>query len=231
MRHGRERARRKLEARQEVHGCSLDYPTTALAVDLARGGFDLIFIDCEHGGPGIERVQDLAIAAKAAGAAAVLRPWSKDPGLLRRYVDCGIDGVIWPEIEDAAEVAHLRDLLRGSVPAEADTLILIGLVETEGAAGRARDLAEAPGLDGLLIGPGDLAASCGLPRTSHDPRLDALHRDILDAAREAGLSAGGPVTALGRDKLAETGANILMRSAAELLRIGMAGATSREQPT
>ena len=80
---------------------------------------DFIFIDCENAGPDVETIPNLARAARVGGAVALLRPWSKDGGLLRRYLGCGIDGLILPDCESTEEVAQVRKLMADVVPSGA----------------------------------------------------------------------------------------------------------------
>jgi citrate lyase subunit beta/citryl-CoA lyase len=108
--------------------------------------------------------------------------------------------------DDLALVAELRpavvvlpkvespDELRGlPVPAEAQIETAAGLVECE-------RIARAPGLEALVLGPGDLAASLGVPALSIGEGAHvgyALAR-VLVAARAAGVAAiDGPYPRLG----------------------------------
>ncbi len=215
----RDQLRHRLARRAPVLGCSVDFPTTGLALRLCEAGFDLLLLDCEHGGPGIEKLQDLAIAARAGGAASVARPWRRDFGLVRRYLDGGAGGVVWPDLEHPAEI---DDLAGACTDAGHPGAILLALVETRAAVERIEAIVAHPRLDGIIIGPGDLAVSFGHPRGAQDEGLAAVHRRILEAAGAAGKAAGGPVFRLGARFLQEAGASLFMHSAAHLLAQGAA---------
>src|SRR5476649_1450541 len=55
----------KLANRELVRGVLADFPSADLVASLARLGFDLIFIDCEHAGPDFETVVQMTRAARA----------------------------------------------------------------------------------------------------------------------------------------------------------------------
>jgi 2-keto-3-deoxy-L-rhamnonate aldolase RhmA len=54
----------KLQNREIVTGTGINQPSASLAEFMAAQGFDQIFIDCEHAGPGIETVVEMARARR-----------------------------------------------------------------------------------------------------------------------------------------------------------------------
>ena len=96
------------------------------------------------------------------------------------------DVVVLPKVESPDEVAGLP------VPAEAQIETARGLAECE-------RIAAAPGLEALVLGPGDLAASLGLPELSigTGAHLDYALVRVAVAARAFGLAVvDGPWAAL-----------------------------------
>jgi 2-keto-3-deoxy-L-rhamnonate aldolase RhmA len=75
----------RLASRDFIIGIAPKFPSADLVAALSPR-FDYVFIDCENAGPDVERIPDLVRAAHSGGAAALLRPWSKDAGVLRRYL-------------------------------------------------------------------------------------------------------------------------------------------------
>jgi citrate lyase subunit beta/citryl-CoA lyase len=96
------------------------------------------------------------------------------------------DIVVLPKVES-------RDELEGlPVPAEAQIETARGLVECE-------RIAAAPGLEALVLGPGDLAASLGVPELTIGEGAHVEHAlmRILVAARACGVAAvDGPYVTL-----------------------------------
>jgi 2-keto-3-deoxy-L-rhamnonate aldolase RhmA len=54
----------------------------------------------------------------------------------------------------------------------------------------AAEIAAVPGVDCLLVGPGDLTQSLGVPWEFHHPTVWEAIRSTFDAARQAGKIAG-----------------------------------------
>ena len=96
------------------------------------------------------------------------------------------DVVVLPKVESPDELAGLP------VPAEAQIETALGLVECE-------RIAAAPGLEALVLGPGDLAASLGVPELTIGEGAHVEHAlfRVAVAARAFGLAAiDGPYVAL-----------------------------------
>jgi citrate lyase subunit beta / citryl-CoA lyase len=104
--------------------------------------------------------------------------------------ECRPDVVVLPKVESPDEVAGLP------VPAEALIETARGLVECE-------RIAAAPGLEALIVGPGDLAASLGIPELTigAGAHVDYALARIVVAARAFGLAAvDGPFVSLGDEQ-------------------------------
>src|SRR5690348_4030381 len=77
MRHNR--AKEKLAAGTPVSVIAPTYTSAGLVELLAQIGFDVIFIDCEHGPAGWEDVENMVRAAELWGSTAIVRVQSNDP--------------------------------------------------------------------------------------------------------------------------------------------------------
>jgi 2-keto-3-deoxy-L-rhamnonate aldolase RhmA len=124
----------RLHGRDPLVGTVLTVPAVALA-ELLGERLDFVWIDPEHGGLGTADVQPLAIAARAAGCAAFVRLPSPDWPRLPAILDAGVDGVVVPRVESAADAGHLVERLRhpplGSRPDDPELLLeLAGDVST-----------------------------------------------------------------------------------------------------
>jgi len=210
----------RLARRDFVIGLAPKFSSSDLIAALAPR-VDYVFIDCENAGPDVERIPDLVRAAQAGGAAALLRPWSKDPGVLRRYLGCGIDGFIMPDVETPQEIAAVRALMRDIRPDEADTLLYLALIETQAGVANARDLMLAEGCDATQIGTSDLAVSFGLPRRGDHAQVREVAFGLLDLARSLGKSAGCPVNKYGLKPVIDAGGNCVMLFMADVLTAGL----------
>ncbi len=216
----RKQLKERLARRDFVIGINPSFPATGLVEVLARR-FDLIFIDCENAGPDVETIPDLARAAHAGGAVALLRPWSKNPGLLRRYLTCGIDGLILPDVEGGDEISAVRCIMQETHLADAETLILFALIETSRGVECAREIMQAPGVDAIQIGTSDLAVSLGLPRRGDHPQVKDIAFRVLAEAEALGKSAGTPVNKYGMAPVIDAGGNCIMLFMQDVLHAGI----------
>ncbi len=216
----RESLKARLACRDFVIGIAPKFSSADLVAALAPR-FDYIFLDCENAGPDVERIPDLVRAAHAGGAAALLRPWSKDMGVLRRYLGCGIDGFIMPDVESAEEVASARSLMAEIHPADADTMLYFALIETVRGVEQARDIMLADGCDATQIGTSDLAVSIGLPRRGDHEKVRDIAVRLLELARALGKSAGCPVNKYGVQPVIDAGGNCVMLFMPDVLSAGV----------
>ncbi|MGH3144485.1 MAG: HpcH/HpaI aldolase family protein [Rubrobacter sp.] len=179
---------------------------------LAGTGVDYVCVDQQHGVIGYDAMVPMLQAIDADGAAPITRVLSGDPYGIMKSLDAGAWGVIVPLVNSAAEaeraVAACRYPPRGVRsygPVRAagvvgsrdperlggDVLCLV-MVETREALENVGEIAATPGLDGIYIGPSDLALSLGLSPTleiREDRHAEAIER-IRDACASNGIVAG-----------------------------------------
>jgi len=187
----------RLLAGEMLHGLwmSLASPVSAEALSLV--GFDWLLFDTEHAPVDIAGVQPLLQAAAVGTASPVVRPAWNDKVLIKRLLDIGAQTLLVPFVETAAEaqaaVAATRyppEGVRGVAGstrasrfgltadyfevANREICVLVQ-IETGAALGRLEEIAAVPGVDGIFIGPSDLAASLGhLGRPGHPEVQEAL---------------------------------------------------------
>lgn len=185
---------------------------------LASSGFDWVAVDAQHGP--IDRAALHAIGRALADAASpfVVRVPAVDPAWIGAALDAGAAAVIVPSVTGSADASLLARASRyppegdrswgpfaplwgGTAPdpaaANAEVRCL-ALVETAGALDEVDEIASTPGVDGLFVGPFDLALALG---TSVDALLDdhapssPLEVVVAAAARHGilvGAFAGSP---------------------------------------
>lgn len=209
---GREQAegtslRARAERGERLLGTVVACPDLALAELLAMH-FDFLWIDLEHSALDVRDVQNLSIAARASGAAALVRVSDADSAQLTALLDVGVDGVIAPRIEDVASARRFAAKLRyppnGSrgfahrrrtsfgLDGDAAEHAPLCLVQIESAAAveQAHQIACVEGVDGLLVGPADLALDLGVGQQLDSPELRQALTNVEQAAQAAGVIAG-----------------------------------------
>jgi citrate lyase subunit beta / citryl-CoA lyase len=120
-------------------------------------------------------------------------PWWEDD--LHAAAEARPDVVVLPKVESPADVAAAAELLPAGTGLEAQIETARGLVEAE------RIAAAGNGLEALVFGPADLAASLGVPvLTIGAGSSDSALAQVVAAARAFGLQAvDGPHALLGDD--------------------------------
>src|SRR5262245_65234090 len=96
-------AKRKLAAGKPVSVVAPTYTSPGLVELLGRQGFDVIFIDCEHGPGGWDDVEDMVRAAELVNATPIVRVQSHDVSVITRALDRGAGGVQIPHVNSLAE--------------------------------------------------------------------------------------------------------------------------------
>lgn len=180
----------------------------------AGSGLDWLLIDMEHGPNGIESVLAQLQAVAAYPITPMVRVPAADPVTIARVLDLGAQNLLVPMISSAEQARAAVEAVRypphgrrgvGSALARSarwnrvdDYLLeasahvaLYVQVETVAGVDAAADIAAVDGVDGVLVGPSDLAASMGLLGQQTHPDVTAAVLRVFDAAGRGG--AGVPV--------------------------------------
>lgn len=183
------RIKEKLSRGGDVLVFNPNFPSPALVEFAGEFGFDAAFIDCEHSAIGIERVEELARAARAAGITSIVRPWSREPGLVTRFLDCGVGGIQFPSIETADEAREAVGIVRQARGAAFDDTPVAIMVETPSAIEKLPEIVAVGGIDSVVVGLADLAIHLGHPGDGGHPDVRAAVDRIIGIV----AGSGGPV--------------------------------------
>lgn len=167
-----------------------DHPSPSLVEVVAGLGADAVFVDCEHGMAGPERVQEMCRAARAAGCASIVRPETRCDWLITRYLDAGADGVMVPHIDTAEDARALVAAVRYARHSDADRKVVIAMVESRTALDNLDALLQVDGIDLFFVGPGDLSNTLGLPGQRFHPEVRARVFEAATRIRATGRRCG-----------------------------------------
>lgn len=234
-------AKAKLRAGQAVSVVNPTYTSAGLVELLGRVGFDVIFIDCEHGPAGWDDVENMVRAAELVNVTPIVRVQANEESTITRALDRGAGGVQIPHINTRAEaeeaVRHAkfapighRGFAGGRAAfgekmgeftrrANEETMVVVMLEETE-ALDNLDEILKVEHVDVYFVAPGDLAQSMGYPGQMDHPKVQAAIDDAvarIAAARKAPGVLATPAT--GRRYL-ERGARFLYVSLAAVLDPG-----------
>lgn len=178
----------------------------------AAEDFDAVTIDTQHGMIGIQQAVEMLQAVTTGDAAPFARvPWN-DPAAIMKMLDAGAYGIVCPMINSAEECRRFvgacryaptgyrsfgpaRGVLHGGPDyfehANA-TVVTLAMIETRQALDNLAEIVAVPGLDGVYIGPNDLAISLGCAPSGEPvekPVIEAVDT-ILRVGKAAGVRVG-----------------------------------------
>lgn len=199
------------EGRAQI-GLWCTIPGSENAEALAGCGFDWLLIDTEHSTVSLGTVTTMLQAMAPYPVSAAVRPGWNDAVEIKRILDAGAQTILVPYVQNAEEAARAVAAVRyppagmrgvagitratryGLVEgytARADAEIcLLVQVETAEALRNIEAIAAVPGVDGIFIGPADLAASMGHPGNPGAPAVRSAILDGIRRIRAAGKPAG-----------------------------------------
>jgi len=179
---------------------------------IAGAGFDWILLDTEHSPNELTMVHSQLQAMSGGTASPMVRPAWNDAVLFKRLLDVGVQSLLVPFVQNAEEarraVAATRyppEGIRGvatTIRANRygrvkdylkrvhDEICVVVQIETRTALANLETIAAVNGVDGLFIGPSDLAADMGhLGENSH-PEVRSAIDDAIRRIRGTGRIAG-----------------------------------------
>ena len=224
--------RQDLIAGRQLIGCwcSLANPITTEVLGLA--GFDWILLDGEHAPNDVLSFIPQLMALKDSASAPVVRPQWNDTVEIKRLLDAGFYNFLIPFVQSADEarraVAATRyppDGVRGVSVAQRsnrygtvkdymqvinDNITVMVQIENRTGIEAIDEICAVEGIDGIFIGPSDLAAAYGqLGNASHPDVQDAM-QIVFTRAKAHGKPVGilAPVEADAR-RYIEMGASFV----------------------
>jgi 2-keto-3-deoxy-L-rhamnonate aldolase RhmA len=205
----RSRLQNALETGAPVFGGWIVGPTAIGPEEFATAGYDYVGIDCQHGYVDDADAASLLRRLEHVPIATAVRLPTTDSAPIGRVLDAGADAVVIAMVESAETVAAavaatrfppagvrsfgpLRPSL-GYDPADLESRVSVfAMIETAQGVSAVADICAVPGLDGVYVGPADLAISMGYEPTSawRRPEVRDAMSVVVTGATAAGLVAG-----------------------------------------
>jgi 4-hydroxy-2-oxoheptanedioate aldolase len=190
--------------------CSLCSPITAEIV--SHSGFDWLLLDTEHSPNEVPDLLAQLQAVQAGTASAIVRPAWNDIVLIKRFLDIGAQTLLIPFVQTpdearraveatryppggirgitgsgrASRYGRVKDYLKNA----SQEICLLVQVETRSALDQIEAIASVDGIDGVFIGPNDLAASFGQIGNWGHPEVQAALKDAVERLKNIGKPAG-----------------------------------------
>lgn len=200
------------EGRVQI-GCWVGLASDYAAEIAGEAGFDWLVIDGEHAPNDICSMRAQLAALGRSSAHPVIRLPVGEVWMIKQALDIGAQTILIPMVESGEQAALLAramryppDGLRGVGASlarasrfggiadyvnKADAEVCL-LVQVENRAGLSAldDILAVEGVDGVFIGPADLAADMGFRGRAEAPEVVAAIEDALGRIRAAGKGAG-----------------------------------------
>ena len=179
----------------------------------AGSGLDWVMIDAEHSPQSLLDMQNQLQAMAAYPVTPVVRMPIGDPTLIKQVLDLGPQNIIVPMVSTAEQAEQIvraatypptgirgvgsalaRSARWGRVSdylTNADQYVSVFVqIETVEGAANAAEIAAVEGVDGVFVGPSDLAASMGVIGQQANPIVVESVRETFEAVRAAGKPVG-----------------------------------------
>lgn len=174
--------RHLLASGQPSIGSWMQIPNASVAEIMGQAGYDWVAVDLEHGSISVHQLPDLFRALELGDTLPLVRLAQGHAKDCKQALDAGAGGVIIPMIESSSQLKEIRDACcwpptgtRGvgfsranlfgkyfeDYTEEAQSPLLVAMIENIRAIQNLEEILEVDGLDAILIGPYDLSASMG----------------------------------------------------------------------
>lgn len=217
-----------------AYGVSLHLASADVYEMISLMGFDIIWMDLEHHACSLERAADLMRAARVGNCDIIARPAKGEFMRMGRMLELGATGIMYPRCESAAEAAEVVkwakfppagergcDASGADVPyimtplveylqqANERTFIVIQ-IEDQQALAQIDEIAAVPGVDFLMLGPGDFSILSGYPGQFQHPEVLGAYEKVASAAKKAGINWAATCSSVDHAKLLiEKGARLV----------------------
>jgi len=205
--------KQRLAAGETLHGIWLGMADSYASEIAATAGFDWLLIDGEHAPNDLRSTLPQLRVVEASASLPVVRLPDGDPAKIKQMLDIGAQSLLIPMVESVAQAEMILRATRyppegfrgvGAALARAsrfseisdyvesanDQICLILQVESRAGLAALPGILALGAVDGVFIGPADLAADMGYPGQTAHPEVRAAVFEALRAIRAAGKAAG-----------------------------------------
>lgn len=205
--------RQRIQERGHALNIYCQVASPLIAEQLAHEGFDAITLDLQHGLIGYADAVAMLTALAGADVIPMVRTPALDSALVMKLLDAGTLGITCASV-DSAEQAHQlvqatrypprgarsfgpvrASILHAEYLQRSDELVNVyAMIESAAALSQLDEIVSTPGIDGVYIGPLDLALSMGepvpVPGGTLSARVEQAVDRIVRCARDRGRVAG-----------------------------------------
>lgn len=207
--------KQKLRSRERLFAGWVSYAHPSITETFASADFDVIFIDMEHSTISIEQGQRIIAACQAQYVPCIPRPVSHSNDYIKPLLESGADGMLIQMVETPDQVVQLLGFIKyppvggrtyGVNRAHGygldfddyinlwnQTSIFLLQIESVLGVKNIDELLAFDDVDGVMIGPLDLAGSLGVPGQTKHPLVLEASQQVIAACERRGKSCGSQV--------------------------------------
>ncbi|WP_251445722.1 HpcH/HpaI aldolase family protein [Vermiculatibacterium agrestimuris] len=205
----------RIQNNEMVLGAFLsEIPAPNLTRLMQAAGLDYVVVDCEHGYFDYSQVAALAAVAGGVGFPLIVRAPHISRECIQKYLDAGVDGILIPMLNTPQQAEELvrfgkyapqgergistmrphsnynpGKLSEYTQKANGRTMFF-AQIETVQSVENAQRIAAVDGIDGLFVGPNDLACALGCTGNFDTPEMEAALAKVVAAGKAAGKPTG-----------------------------------------
>jgi len=196
-----------------TYGCWVGMADAYAAEIAASAGFDWLLIDGEHAPNDLRSILSQLQVVEASNSHPIVRIPVGETYMIKQVLDAGAQSLLIPMVESGAQAQELVKATRyppdgirgvGSALARAskfnaipdylttanDQICLTVQLETTAGVEALDDILAVEGVDGVFIGPSDLAADMGMLGKADTPEMQSTINALLTRIKASGKAAG-----------------------------------------
>ena len=207
--------KRDIKAGRKVTGIFLSEIAHPNLVRLTRvAGADFMVIDCEHGYFDYSQVASIAAIGTTTNFPIIVRIPEIDRGCIQKYLDSGVEGIWAPDVR-TVEMAKalvtfskyeplgkrgistmrphseynpgkLTDYIRKAN----DTTMVFLQIESREGANNLDSMLDIAGIDGVFVGPNDMACDLGHTGNFNTPDMEECIEDVVRTCKNHSMPCG-----------------------------------------
>lgn len=207
--------KQKFRNRERLFAGWISYFHPSIVETFSLSGFDVLFIDMEHSTISVEQGQRIIAASQGNNVPCIPRPVSHSNDYIKPLLESGSDGMLIQMVETPEQVEQLVGFIKypplGSrtygvnrahsygldfddyINSWNDSSVFLLQIESELGVKNIDHLLAYDDVDGVMIGPLDLAGSLGVPGQTKHPLVLEASEHVIDACKRFGKSCGTQV--------------------------------------
>lgn len=205
--------RQSVLAAQPNKGAFLQTDSAVAAEIASRAGYDWLLVDLEHGHADQDRLLGLLQAIDCGDAIPIARIAFNDLARVKRTLDMGVAGIMFPSVHSAEEAKQAVQAMRfptaglrgvasstrasnyglsfqENFSTASHSLLTIIQIESRAGVEAVDAICQVEGVDVIFIGPVDLSAGLGVAMQFDHPDFVAARQKVIDAAKARGKILG-----------------------------------------